>query len=308
MQNGEHDRLNDQMPAKLKHYNRQRSINVAATVFLLPVFFFMTVFIIYPIFDTFRISGFEWNGITADRLYIGLDNWVHLFSDGRFWHAFINNVIIMFCSIALQIPIAMVLATFIDFGGRKFNIFKVIWFLPLLMSSVAVGFLFQYALSTTNGIFTTISQMFGGGRVDLLGNPRLALFAVIGVIAWQYTPFYMVYFIAGYSNIDVQIYESAIIDGATKFRYFRHIALPLLLPIIKSGSILSLIGSLKYFDLVFVMTGGGPGSSTELMATYMYSMSFTSFKMGYGSTIAAAMFILVTIIALIVQQSLKERQ
>lgn len=294
-----------ELAPKIKHYNRARSTRIAATVFLFPVFFFMIVFIIYPIIDTFSISAYEWNGITAARKYIGLDNWVNLATDRRFWHAFTNNIIIMVFSIILQIPLAMALATFIDMGGKKLNIFKVIWFLPLLMSSVAIGFLFQYALSTTNGIFTTISQWMGGGRVDLLGNPARALNAVIGVIAWQFTPFYMVYFIAGYSNIDVQIYESAIIDGATRFKYFIHIALPLLFPIVKSGAILSLIGSLKYFDLVYVMTGGGPGTSTELMATYMYSMSFTSFKMGYGSAIAAAMFLLVTIIALLVQKLLK---
>jgi raffinose/stachyose/melibiose transport system permease protein len=118
----------------------------------------------------------------------------------------------------------------------------------------------------------------------------------------------MVYFMAGYSSIDNDVYEAAIIDGATRAKYFRHVALPLLLPVVRTACILSLIGSLKYFDLIYVMTGGGPGTATELMATYMYKLSFQHFKMGYGSTAAAGMFILITVIALLFQRLIKGKE
>jgi raffinose/stachyose/melibiose transport system permease protein len=118
----------------------------------------------------------------------------------------------------------------------------------------------------------------------------------------------MLYFLAAYSNISMDIYEATIIDGATRGQYFWFIALPMLRPIIATACILSLIGSLKYFDLIYVMTGGGPGTATELMATYMYKMSFKTFRMGYGSTTAAAMFILVTGIALLIQRLIKVRE
>ncbi len=285
--------------------SRRRSTRNAAAVFLTPVILIMLVYIVYPIFATFDISLYKWNGISAKRIFIGLGNWKDLIGDPTFWYAFKNNILIMVCSILLQIPIAIALATFLDAGGRKLNIYKVVWFLPLLMSSVAIGFLFSYALATSGGIITTISQAFGGGKVDLLGRAPHALFAVIGVIAWQYTPFYMVFFMAGYSNISMEIYEATIIDGATRGQYFRYVALPLLTPIIKTACILSLIGSLKYFDLIYVMTGGGPGTASELMATYMYKMSFQHFKMGYGSTAAAGMFILVTGIALLIQKLIR---
>ena len=124
------------------------------------------------------------------------------------------------------------------------------------MSSVAVGYLFHYALSTNGGLITSISQLFGGGKVDLLGNQKTALYAVIAVIAWQFIPFYMVYYLAGYSSISEDVYEAAIIDGATHSQYIWKVALPLLVPTIKSAVILSVIGSLKYFDLVYVMKGG----------------------------------------------------
>jgi raffinose/stachyose/melibiose transport system permease protein len=204
----------------------------------------------------------------------------------------------MVFSISIQIPLGLAMATFLDFGGKKLNLFKVVWFIPLLMSSVAVGFLFTYALATNGGIFSTISKMLGGGNIDLLGNPKLALYTVIGVICWQFTPFYMVYCMAGYSNISTDVFEAARIDGATRGQYFWRVALPLLSPALKSAAILSMVGSLKYFDLIYVMTGGGPGTSTVLMATYMYKNSFSQFNMGYGSAVAGGMFILISLIAL----------
>lgn len=287
---------------------RLRSTRIAATVFLAPVIILMLIYIVYPIIDTFVTSTYQWNGISAEKHFIGMKNWADLAKNREFWLAFKNNILIMICSIAIQLPIGMALATFLDAGGKKLNVFKVVWFLPLLMSSVAIGFLFKYALQTNGGIISTLSKMMGGGNIDFLGNPDVALFAVIGVIAWQFTPFYMVYFIAAYSGISFDIYEAAIIDGATRGQYFWRISFPLLVPAMRSAAILSMVGSLKYFDLIWVMTGGGPGTSTELMATYMYKNSFKNFKMGYGSAAAGGMFILITLIALITMRLLNGKK
>ena len=283
---------------------RRKRIAIAASVFLLPTFLLIAVYFIYPVIDTFVISAYKWNGISSNRTFIGIQNWVTLVHDKNFWDAFGHNVVIMVFSILLQIPIGMLLATFLDAGGKKFNLFKVIWFLPYLMSSVAIAFLFTYALATNGGLFSSVATLIQGKKVtvDLLGRSPHALFAVIGVMAWQYTPFYMVYFIAGYGNIDTTIYEAAIIDGATRGQYVRKIAIPLLGPIFKTACTMSLIGSLKYFDLIWNMTQGGPVNSTELMATYMYKLSFQQFNMGYGSAVAAGMFILITLIALLFQK------
>lgn len=278
---------------------RRRNTRKAAAIFLAPVMILLVVFIFYPIVDTFITSGYKWNGISADKTFIGLKNWGTLLKDTSFWIAFKNNLVIMVLSICIQIPIGLALATFLDFGGKKFNIFKVVWFIPMLMSSVAIGFLFNYALATNGGIFSTISNFFGGKNIDLLGNPKVALYTVIGVIAWQFTPFYMVYSMAGYSGISTDVFEAARIDGATRGQYFWKVALPLLKPTLKQAAILSMVGSLKYFDLIYVMTGGGPGTSTELMATYMYKQSFSQFNMGYGSAVAGGMFLLITVIALV---------
>ena len=282
-----------------------RSTAVAATIFLFPAVALLVGYMIYPIVETFLISRLKWNGFyTAEKINVGWDNWAALIKDPLFWNAFLHNVILMVCSILIQIPLGMALATFLDAGGKKSNIFKILWFLPYLMSSVAVGFLFYYLLATNGGLISGIATLVNGKRtmVDLLGKNPHALYAVIGVVAWQYTPFYMVYFIAGYSNIDTSLYEAAVIDGANRRQYIFKVAIPLLGPIFKTACTMSLIGSLKYFDLIWNMTQGGPTGGTELMATYMYKMSFQKFNMGYGSAVAAGMFILITVIALLFQK------
>ena len=283
---------------------RAKSTAIAATVFLLPALLLIVIFMIYPVIDTFVTSTYKWNGISADKIFVGFDNWKTLFKDMNFWNSFIHNVIVMIFSILLQIPLGLLLATFLDAGGRKFNFFKIVWFLPYLMSSVAIAFLFNYILATNGGLFSSIATLFSGHKVnvDLLGKSPSALFSVIGVMAWQFTPFYMVYFIAGYGNIDTSLYEAAVIDGATRRQYLFKIAIPLLGPIFKTACTMSLIGSLKYFDMVWNMTQGGPAGGTELMATYMYKLSFQQFNMGYGSCVAAGMFILITLIALLFQK------
>lgn len=287
---------------------RQRNTRKVAALFLAPVTILMCVFVFYPIIDTFITSGYQWNGISAAKKWIGIGNWKELLGDNSFWIAFRNNLAIMVLSICIQIPIGLALATFLDFGGKKLTPFKVIWFIPLLMSSVAIGFLFTYALATNGGIVSTISGWLGGGNIDLLGNPKTALFTVIMVICWQFTPFYMVYFMAAFTNIPYDVFEAARIDGATRGQYFWRIAFPLLVPSMKSAAILSMVGSLKYFDLIYVMTGGGPGTSTELMATYMYKQSFKNFNMGYGSAVAAGMFILISLVALITMRILNGKK
>jgi len=287
--------------------NRKSSIRIAATVFLLPALIFLAVYVAYPIINTFVTSTMEWNGMGQDKTFTGLSNWITLVKDGYFWSAFINNLKIMFLSLLFQVPFAMALATFLDITEKNGTVFKIIWFIPYLLSSVAIGVLFKYSLDAGSGIFASISKMFGGEGVDLLGNPKAALYTVIGVVCWQYIPFYMVLYLAAYGTIPLELFEAASIDGATRNQYFWRVSLPLLRPTIISGMTLSIIGSLKYFDLVYVMTGGGPGVATELMATYMYKTSFIRFNMGYGAAIASGMFILITLTALIVIGTLNRK-
>ena len=287
---------------------RRGETAIAATVFLAPALLVIAIFVLYPIVQSFVTSGYEWNGYSSNKVFIGLGNWVELMKDKTFWYAFRNNLVVMVLSIVIQMPIGLALATFLDRVGKKGNICKVIWFIPMLMSSVAIGYLFRYALDANTGFVSAISQLFGGGKVDLLGNPDTVLYTVIIIIAWQFIPFYMVYYMAGYSSLPMDIHEAALVDGATESQYFWRISLPLLKPSIKSAIVLSMVGSLKYFDLVYVMTSGGPSHASELMATYMYTNAFSSYRMGYASAIASGMFILISVIAIVTMRLLNRKE
>lgn len=287
---------------------RRKETAVAAAVFLVPALLVIAVYVIYPIIQSFITSGYEWNGYSSNKSFIGLANWTELLKDKVFWNAFKNNLLVMVLSIVIQMPIGLALATFLDKVGRKGNVCKVIWFIPMLMSSVAIGYLFRYALDANTGFVTAISKFFGGGTVDLLGNTGTVLVTCIFIIAWQFIPFYMVYYLAGYSGLPSDVHEAAMVDGATESQYFWQISLPLLKPTIKSAIVLSIVGSLKYFDLVYVLTNGGPSHASELMATYMYSNAFSSYRMGYASAIASGMFLLISVIAIVTMRLLNGKE
>ncbi|WPX09391.1 sugar ABC transporter permease [Caldicellulosiruptor danielii] len=270
--------------------------NLGIFLFLAPALILIGIYIIWPIIMSFNLSMFEWDGISPKKIYVGFKNWQELLHDAIFWHAFGNNIKFIFLSIIIEMPIAILLAVLLDRGGKKFDIFKSLFYLPMLMSSVAIGVLYKYIYDPQFGLLSGILNFLHLDFLnqDWLGDPKIAFYSVVAVICWQYIPFYMIFFIAALSNIPHELYEAAKIDGATQGQYFWRIELPLLSPAIKTACILSLIGSLKYFDLIYVMTEGGPSNATELMATYMYKNAFASFKMGYGSTVASAMFVIIT--------------
>jgi raffinose/stachyose/melibiose transport system permease protein len=281
---------------------RFNEYTMTAVLFLLPAFAFLFVFVLWPIVGSFRLSLYKWNGVDPAQTFLGAENWVRLATDGVFWHALRNNFVIVILSILIQLPVGLALAVLLDTGGRRLRAFKVVYFLPLLLSTVAIGILFKYIYDPYFGIINAGLEGIGLKSLtqEWLSNPSIALYSVIAVVCWQYIPFYMVLFLAALTGIPLELREAAYIDGATENTYFWRIVLPLLRGSIVTAATLSLIGSLKYFDLIWVMTEGGPVNATELMATYMYKKAFNSFEMGYGATIASALFIVVLITALTV--------
>jgi raffinose/stachyose/melibiose transport system permease protein len=284
------------------HRRRSRIFNentLTAALFLLPSLIALALFIVWPIVDSFRLSLYEWNGVDPVKTWLGAANWTRLVQDGVFWRAVRNNFVIVVLSILVQLPVGMALAVLLDAGGRRFRIFKVLYFLPMLMSTVAIGILFKYLYDPYFGLINTTLEAIGLDALtqQWLSDPNIALYSVIAVICWQFIPFYMLLFLAALGGIPAELREAALIDGATENKYFWRIALPLMRGTIVTAATLSLIGSLKYFDLIWVMTGGGPVNATELMATYMVKRTFQSFEMGYGATIASALFIIVMVLA-----------
>src|SRR5437773_6566250 len=257
---------------------------VTAWLFLLPALAFLSVFIIWPVLLSFQLSFYNWNGVAPVRTFAGLANWKALAADNIFWKALANNLIVVALSIGIQLPIAMALAVLLHRGGNKLKIFKVVYFFPMLMSTVAIGALFKAIYDVQFGAMTPLLRAFGLASLaqDWLGDSHVALFSVVAVICWQFIPFYMILFLATLTGIPNELREAAEMDGATSGQYFWRVELPLMRSAVITAMTLSLIGSLKYFDLIWVMTEGGPSHATELMATYMYKEAFSSFRMGYG--------------------------
>ena len=271
-------------------------------VFIGPALLVYCIFVLYPIFSTFYYSLFEWSGIESGATFAGLSNYLNILSDNVFWMSLENNLLLVVASLLTQLPLGLLLALLLFAPIRGVRLFRTVYFLPLLMSSVAVGILWIYIYEPNQGILNRTLDLIGLSflKSSWLGSEETAFWAVVATICWQFTPFYMILFRAALVGIPEEIYESASIDGAGAWQKFRHITLPLLLPTIITSSILSIIGSLKYFDLIFVMTGGGPNNATELMATYMYKQAFSYFNMGYASTIAFVMFLIAFVVTVIV--------
>ena len=262
----------------------------------------------YSIYSSFSLSLLNWDGIAPVREFVGLENWKTLLNDRAFLLALGNNVKVVILSLVVQMPIAMALAFFLSHHqGKGGAILKVLWALPLMMSSVAVGFLWKNMYDPNFGLFAAILKFFGHKPVAFLGDPKTALYSVIATICWQYIPFYMLYFIAGFSSLPVEVHDAALIDGATEGQYLFRCAIPMMSRTIKNACILSIVGSLKYFDLILAMTEGGPSGASNLMATYMYRISFWEVRLSYGSTVASAMFIIITVLSLSLTYLLNRR-
>ncbi|WP_254700130.1 carbohydrate ABC transporter permease [Trinickia violacea] len=291
--------MNIAIPLEWAKPQRMQSRWLVVAILLAPSVVLLSVFLIYPLLSSFQLSTLDWNGLGSTARFVGLENWAHLVHDEIFWKALGNNLLLAVFSILIQLPIALALAVLLDKAGRGSRTLKILYFLPLLMSSVAIGVLFKNVYDPNFGPLNAALHALGLDTMakDWLGDTRYALASTIAVICWQNIPFYMILFLAGLSSFPAEIAEAACLDGASEWTVFWRIKLPHLQGTIRTGALLAIIGSLRYFDLIFVMTGGGPESSSELMATYMYRTVFSSFQLGYGSTIASAMFIIVALVA-----------
>ncbi len=272
---------------------------LAPVVFLAPAVLLLLVFLVYPLVHSFRLSLFEWNGPGAGRVFVGLGNWTELLHDTQFRQALRNNLVLALLCVLIQLPIALALALLLDRAGRGARWLKLLYFLPLLFSSVALGVIFKNILDPNFGPLNALLQAIGlpGLAQDWLGDTRLVLPTVALVVCWQNIPFHMILFLAGLASFPRELAEAARLDGARPSMVFWTIELPWLAGTVRVAAALAVIGSLRYFDLVYVLTGGGPEAASELMATYMYRTVFASHQLGYGSTIASAMFLVVTLIA-----------
>lgn len=273
-------------------------------LFLLPALILFLLFVIYPIFRSAYYSTFDWKGLGPAVDYIGLKNYAKIFADKVFLKAIQNVVVIIVCSLALQLPLAMMLAVMVgrDLPGR--TVFRAVFFLPYVLSEVntAIMWMLLYNPDPERGLLNGILVMLGLSPVNWLADMKVVLFAVFITLTWKYFGFHMLLFLTGLQNIPTEIEEAARMDGANTFQNFFQITLPLLSGTIKTSVYMSVLGSIQQFILVWVMTRGGPVNASETMATYMYRFGFVRFQLGYGSAVAIIMFILCVIFSLIYQR------
>ncbi|MBS4204322.1 carbohydrate ABC transporter permease [Lederbergia citrea] len=270
------------------------------TLFVSPALIIYGLYVIYPILATFNYSLFDWRG-GNESTYVGLQNYVKLFQDPIFWSSLINNIWVTLTSVFLQIPIGLIMALMLFAPIRGIRFMSSVYFFPYLMSTVAIGLLWVYMYDPINGSINQLLNLLGIENIAWLSDKNTAMIAILFVIVWNFAPFYMILFRAAIVGIPEELYEAAEIDGANPLLRFFHITLPLLMPTIVTSSILAIVGSLKAFDLFYVMTGGGPNHATELMGTYMYKQAFINFNMGYASSIAFVMFLIALIVTIIIQ-------
>jgi raffinose/stachyose/melibiose transport system permease protein len=277
----------------------------SGVVFVLPALAIYLFYFILPLPMSAWYSLFRWDGISPRMRFIGLDNWRTLLDDSTFWQSLYNNIILVIASLAIQLPAGLLLGSFVASRMRFARFFKLVFFIPMMLSAVAIGITWIFIYDPNFGPLNSFLDLAGlaSWKRGWLGEASLALAAVTAAICWQYIPFYMVLFAAGIAGIPAELFEAALIDGASRRQSFFAVTLPLLRNTIRSAAILSLTGSLKYFALIFVMTEGGPNHSSELLATYMYKTAFTTFNTGYGSTVAVFIFLISFAIATLLLKS-----
>jgi raffinose/stachyose/melibiose transport system permease protein len=271
--------------------------------FLLPAIILFLIFVVYPIFQSIYYSLFDWNGFGPAVDFVGLDNFKNILKDRVFMMALRNGLFIIAFSLFLQLPLSLMLAVLVgrDLPGRV--IFRVIFFMPYVLSEVIAALMWLFILNPDpeRGFINAVIVLLGGETQAWLGNTSLVMPSIFAALTWKYFGYHMLLFMTGLQNIPAELEEAGRIDGANRFQSFFHITMPLLQSTIRTSVYLSVLGSIQQFILVWIMTKGGPVNASETLATYMYRFGFVRFQLGYGSAVAIYMFVLCLIFSLIYQ-------
>ncbi|MBQ1490934.1 MAG: sugar ABC transporter permease [Blautia sp.] len=255
------------------------------------VMFVFTVFV--PLLSALFYSFFDWK--VKNKVFNGVSNYIQLFNDKIFWQAFGHNIYLVVACIVGQIGIAFVLVMLINSKLARFKtIHRTFGFFPSTIAAVCIGMIWTMIYHSKYGVLNWFLRLIG--RPDLtqpwLQNSKLVMLLVTIPLIWQYIGYYMVIILSAISSIDTEIFESAAIDGAGAFQTAVHITLPLIKNTMLVCVTLCIAGNMKAFDNIYVMTSGGPGTASMVMAMYGYNVSFGQSNMGYGSCISVAIFVL----------------
>ena len=263
--------------------------------FLAPFFTLFGVFMVYPLFDSIRLSTYSVRGM-RNETFVGLANIERLIADPLFWTALWNTAYFAAGSLLLQLPVALVLALLLSNARLKGrNLFRLSFFSPVLISGVFIAVIFYLLYDRRYGLVNKVL----GAEIQWLQDPDLVMPALVLAGVWRWAGFNMVYFLAGLQSIRQELYEAAAVDGAGPWQSFIHVTIPALKPVIAFVVITSMIGSFQLFDLPYVLTEGGPGNASMTMVMYLYKHGFEFINLGYAATIGWALAVIIGVISII---------
>ncbi len=269
-----------------------------AYILVAPAVILFAIFVIYPLINTVLLSFYQYGLTDPDIKFVQFDNYIRLFQDPIFWRALRNNGSILVGSVAIQVTIGVVLAAVLSRGirwGKTF--FRTLHFAPIVMSAVAVGVLWQLIYDPGIGI---LNHTLRGLNIrppvqGWLGDPNLVMLSILLASAWQYTGYVMTIVLAGMQTVPTEIYEASGLDGANEVQNFFFITLPMSRNVIIAAILITMIGAVKVFDIVYVLTRGGPANASQVLGTYIYYNAFTLNQAGYASAIAVVLLVIALI-------------
>ncbi|WP_041808115.1 carbohydrate ABC transporter permease [Evansella cellulosilytica] len=271
------------------------------TLYVFPALFLVSVLIFIPLILTGYYGLMKWDGIGAME-FIGLENYLRVIQDDKFWQSATHSFLLALfstLSLAIYLAVSMILASKI----KGANLLRKIYLIPMLLSSVAIAQLWIKIYNPSNGMLNTILGYLGVQNPPLwLADTNIVLYSIFIPILWQYAGFYILIYYAALKGIPESIMEAARIDGASPIQIAYKIKLPLIMGIVKVTIVLAIVGSLKYFDLIYVMTGGGPNGASEVMASYMYKLAFGNYNFGYGSAVGFMLLLITLIVTIIIRK------
>ena len=288
---------------------RRRFRNTTKLLFIAPAAIVFAVVILLPIIENLFYSFTDWTGFGSEFSFIGVQNFVRLFADQQTLQAFWNTIVFTICNAPLQIGLGLLLAVTLKKPGRFISVLRTIIVLPIAISGVVLGFLGTVIFDPNSGILRAMSEAPGLGFLaqNWLGNANLAMASVVAMNLWQWTGFTMLIFLAGLSTIPAELYEAATLDGAGPWAQFRTITWPLLAPAATINIVLTLIGGFKVFDIIYVLTQGGPGTATESIVMRVTSEGGFA-RFGYASAIDFTLTAVILIVALVALVFLRRRE
>jgi multiple sugar transport system permease protein len=267
-------------------------------LFIAPNLILFSVFIFFPLLYAAYISVHEWS-LIDEPLYTGTENYTRLLTDYQFWQALKNTVIYSVATVPTSLFIGLMLAIGLNRDLFARTLLRSIFFLPVVVSSVATAIIAAWLFNDNYGVINAVMKLVGLQPVAWLSTPQWALPSIILTTLWTRIGFCMVVYLAALQSISPSYYEAASMDGATRLQQFRHVTWPLLRPTTFLLLILNVIHSFQVFDLIYVMTGGGPGFSTTMIVQYIYQSAFATSEMGYASAMGIVLFVLILLFTLV---------